>query len=56
MNVWIQEEIKPISAQGGGGEGGGGGSFSWAGDEWRDSEGGMVSVRQGGTTKTSGWD
>lgn len=46
MNVWIQEEIKLISAQA---WGRGSGSFSWAGDEWRDSEGGMVSVRQGGT-------
>lgn len=44
MNVWIQEEIKPISGQGGEGV-----SFSWVGDEWRDSEGVMVSVRQGGT-------
>lgn len=27
MNVWIQEEIKPISAQGGGAEGGWGVHF-----------------------------
>lgn len=48
MNVWIQEEIKPISSQGGEGRGGEF-HFHGPGDEWRDSEGVMVSVRQGGT-------
>lgn len=44
MSVWIQEEIKPILGQGGEGV-----SFSSDGYEWRDSEGVIMSVRQGGT-------